>query len=262
GILGTFLVLRRRALASDALSHATLPGITTAFLIALAVGWNPRSLPLLLAGALISGLFGVAVLQALARWTRLTEDTATGIVLSVFFGIGIVMLSHIQSLDAGGQAGLKSFILGQTAAMSARDVQIITVFAALAVAVVLLLFKEFRLVIFDPAFAREQGWPVQFLDLVLMALVALVVVLGLQAVGLLLSVALLVIPACAARFWTDRLSVMVFLAGLIGALSGYTGTALSSLFPDIPTGAIIVLVAGVLFLASFLAHTVRRRTAS
>ena len=252
GTVGTFLLLRRRALVSDALSHATLPGIAIAFLVGAALGLPERSLPLLLAGAVASGMVGLLTVQALSRFTRLTEDSAIGAVLSVFFGLGVVLLSVIQNLELGGQAGLKTFILGQTAAMAQGEAIAIGLLAAGAALAVALLFKELRVLAFDPGFAAVQGWPVGALDLVLMGLATLVTVIGLQTVGLILVVALLIIPPAAARFWTDRLPALTVAAAVIGALSGWLGATLSALLPKLPAGAVIVLVAGGFFLLSFL----------
>lgn len=252
GTVGTFLLLRRRALVSDALSHATLPGIAIAFLVGAALGLPERSLPLLLTGAVASGVVGLLTVQALSRFTRLTEDSAIGAVLSVFFGLGVVLLSVIQNLELGGQAGLKTFILGQTAAMAQGEAIAIGLLAAGAALAVALLFKELRVLAFDPGFAAVQGWPVGALDLVLMGLATLVTVIGLQTVGLILVVALLIIPPAAARFWTDRLPALTVAAAVIGALSGWLGATLSALLPKLPAGAVIVLVAGGFFLLSFL----------
>ena len=252
GTVGTFLLLRRRALVSDALSHATLPGIAAAFLLGVWLGLPGRSLPLLLAGAAVSGVLGVLTIQALVRFTRLTEDSAIGAVLATSFGLGVVLLSHIQALQIGGQAGLGHFILGQTAAMAWNEAVAMGVLALAAAGTVALLFKELRLVAFDAGFAHGQGWPVQRLDIALMALAALVTVIGLQTVGLILVVALLIVPPAAARFWTERLGAMTVIAAVLGALSGWIGATLSALFPKLPAGAVIVLVAGGFFLVSFL----------
>lgn len=252
GTVGTFLLLRRRALVSDALSHATLPGIAAAFLLGVWLGLPGRSLPLLLAGAAVSGVLGVLTIQALVRFTRLTEDAAIGAVLATAFGLGVVLLSHIQALQIGGQAGLGHFILGQTAAMAWSEAVAMGVLALAAAGTVALLFKELRLLAFDAGFARGQGWPVERLDIALMGLAALVTVVGLQTVGLILVVALLIVPPAAARFWTERLATMTIVAAVLGALSGWLGATLSALFPKLPAGAVIVLVAGGFFLVSFL----------
>jgi manganese/zinc/iron transport system permease protein len=252
GVVGTFAVLRRRALMSDTLSHATLPGICLAFLVAVALGLDARSLPVLLAGATVSGVVGMLTVQAVVRYTRLPEDAAMGAVLSVFFGLGFVLLSHIQTLGTGAEGGIAKFIYGQTATMSAGEATAIALIAAATTLGAALLFKEFRLACFDREFASAQGWPVTLIDLLMMALVVLVTVIGLRAVGLILVVALIIIPAAAARFWTERLSVMTVGAAAIGAASGYLGAAASALFPSFPAGGIIVLTAGAFFILSLL----------
>ncbi|MCG8508774.1 MAG: metal ABC transporter permease, partial [Rhodospirillales bacterium] len=186
------------------------------------------------------------------RFTRLPEDAAIGTVLSVFFGFGLVLLSHIQGLDTGDQGGISKFIYGQTAAMRVADAVSIGIAALIVGLIATALFKEFRLVCFDPEFAGTQGWPVSVVDLLMMTLVVIVTVIGLQAVGLILIVALVIIPPAAARFWSERLWVVTATAAVIGGLSGYLGAAASALFPKFPAGGIIVLVAGALFLLSLL----------
>lgn len=252
GIVGSFALLRKRALMGDALSHAALPGLAIAFMASVALGGSGRSLPVLLLGATCSGVLGVLAITALTRYTRLAEDAAIAAVLSVFFGFGLALLSIIQAMDVGTQGGLHHFIYGQTAAMSRRDAEIIAAAAGVSLLVTAALFKELGLLCFDADFARVQGWPAARLDLALMSLVVVVTVIGLSTVGLILSIALLIIPAAAARFWTERLSVMVALSCAIGALSGYLGSTASALLPRLPAGAVIVLVAGALFLVSFL----------
>jgi manganese/zinc/iron transport system permease protein len=252
GLVGTFLLLRKRSLLSDTVSHCTLPGIAIAFLIAEATGVSGRSLPLLLLGAAISGVAGMAAVAAIRARSRVKDDAALAIVLSVFFGLGIALMVIIQQLPTGNAAGLSHFIYGKAAAMTAGDAQLI-MFASLFVAFACAaLFKEFKLLCFDTNFARTQGWPTLWLDLALMGLVVGVTVIGLQAVGLLLVVAMLIIPAAAARFWSHRLGVTVLLATLIGAASGLVGVATSALFPKLPAGAVIVLASVLCFAVSFV----------
>jgi manganese/zinc/iron transport system permease protein len=252
GTVGTFALLRKRALMSDALSHAALPGIAAAFLLAAAFGQSGRNLWLLLAGAACSGILGVLAVQFIVSRTRLPIDAAMGAVLSVFFGLGLVLMSHIQTLGTGDQGGVGKFIYGQTAAMTSVEATSIGIVALVVVLASLALLKEFRLVCFDPEFAHAQGWPVDRIDLLMMALVVAVTVIGMRAVGLILVIALIIIPAAAARFWTERLGYMVLLSAGIGGLSGFLGAAASALLPNFPAGAVIVLVAGTLFLLSLL----------
>lgn len=250
GVVGVFAMLRKRALVADALSHATLPGIALAFLLAPLLALPAKSLPVLLAGAAATGVLGVLCIQLLLRATRLHEDAAIGIVLSVFFGAGVVGSSYIQENAGGHAAGLSDFIYGQTAAMQASDATLMALVAAAAVAAALLLRKELTLVCFNDAFARTDGWPVSAVDLAIMALVVVVVVAGLQAVGLLLVVALLIIPPVAARLWTERVWILILVSAGVGGASGWLGASLSSLQTGKPAGALIVLTAGALFTIS------------
>jgi manganese/zinc/iron transport system permease protein len=206
-----------------------------------------------LAGALLTGLLGVCLVAFLRRWTRIKEDAAIGIVLSVFFGAGIALSRVIQNTMAtGAKAGLDSYILGKTAGMISQDVTWIAGVSLFSLLVVLLVYKEFKLASFDSGFANAQGWPALVLDLAMMGLVAVTVVLGLPAVGVVLMAALLILPGAAARFWTDRLGRMLLLSALFGTLIGGVGTSLSARYSGMPAGPIIVLVGTAVFLVSVL----------
>jgi manganese/zinc/iron transport system permease protein len=247
GGIGVFTLLRRRALMGDALSHAMLPGIGLAFLVAPSLGLPEKSLPVLIGGAVISGLVAAAAIL-LIRWrTRLPEDAALGIVLSVFFGAGLVILSLVQQTSGGSAAGLESFIYGKTASITIRDAGWIAAAAVPTLILVGVLMKAWALVCFDEGFARTSGLSVGAVDIVMMAAVVLVIVTGLQAVGAILMIALLVIPAAAARFWTHRVDVMVVVAAVLGGVSCLFGSLLSAAAEDLPSGATIVLVAAVIF---------------
>ena len=252
GMAGSFLVLRKRALVSDAMAHATLPGIGVAFLVMVALGGDGRDLPGLLIGSAASALIGLVLVDWIVRRTRLAEDAAIGAVLSVFFGLGVVLLTVIQSLERGRQAGLEDFLLGATAGMLFQDAVLIAAGGLVVVAVILLLRRPMTLVAFDPGHAAAIGVRVARVDLAMMALVMAVTVIGLTLVGLILIVALLIIPAVTARFWSDRVERMLWIAGAIGGGAGYLGAALSASAPDLPTGPIIVLIAAGLFVLSLL----------
>lgn len=252
GVTGTFLFLRKRALVSDAISHATLPGVCLAFIIMVALGGDGRNLVGLLAGSAISAMIGLLCLSWLTRHTRLAEDAAIGAVLSVFFGLGIVLLTVIQTMGSGRQAGLEGFLLGSTAGMLWADAMVIAVGGAVTLGLILLLRRPMTLVAFDPEYAAARGLPVDRIDLAMMGLVMAVTVVGLKIVGLILIVALLIIPPVTARFWTERSDRVVLLAGVIGGVSGYIGAALSASAPNLPTGPIIVLVGFTFFAISLL----------
>ena len=257
GLMGGFLLLRKRSLMGDTLSHATLPGVGLSFILAVALGGDGKSLPILLAGAAITGVIGCAAVLFIRGQTRIKDDAAMGIVLSVFFGAGIAILGVIQTMPEGSAAGLESFIYGKTASMVMSDFQILVFVTICVITCSLLLFKEFRLLCFDETFAAALGWPVKFLDILLLALITAVTVTGLQAVGLILIIAFLITPAAAARFWTNQLDRMLVLSALIGGASGWLGASLSAFIPRLPAGAVIVLVAALFFVVSMLIGTER-----
>jgi manganese/zinc/iron transport system permease protein len=257
GLIGSFMLLRKRSLMADAVSHATLPGIALAFMTMVAWGGSGKWLPGLLLGAALSGLLGMGIVLTIGRYTRIKEDAALGIVLSVFFGMGVALLGLVQKMSKGSAAGLESFIYGKTASMLTSDAILIGVVAAVSIAVVVALFKEFCLLCFDQDFAAAQGYPVGKLDVLLMTLVVLVTVIGLQAVGLILVIALLIIPPAAARFWTEKLMPMTVIAALFGGLGGAFGAALSAVVPKLPAGAVIVLTNSFLFLLSMVFGSAR-----
>ncbi len=257
GIVGTFTLLRKRALVSDAVSHATLPGVAAAWLVMVALGGTGKWFPGLLLGAAAGGLIAVGAVLTLRGVLRLHEDAALGVVLSVSFGIGIALLGLIQQIRRGSAAGLDSFIYGKTASMLSADALLIAVTSLILVAVAVLLFKELNLLCFDAPYAATQGFPVALLDALMLTLVVAVTVIGLQAVGLILIVALLITPAAAARFWTHDLRAMTVLAALFGAAGGFIGAGLSALVPRLPAGAVIVVTIAAGFVISVLFGTRR-----
>jgi manganese/zinc/iron transport system permease protein len=247
GAVGVFAMLRRRALVSDAVAHATLPGIAAAFIVAAALGILGRSPMVLTIGAAIAAVLALVAIQALSRVSRVPEDTATAAVLASSFGLGLALLSIVQSLRTGGQAGLDAYIFGSTAGMLESEAYMMAALAAACLVALALVFKELAAVAFDPAFATASGLSVTRLDAVVAALSLAAVVVGLRVVGLVLIVALLVIPPAAARFWSDRLPVVVTVSALFGAVSAFLGAAISAVAPDVPTGATIVVVGAGLF---------------
>ncbi len=257
GLVGTFLLLRKRALLSDTLSHASLPGIALTFIVLTALGGHGKNLLALVSGAAVFCILGTAAVILIQRYSRLKDDAALGIVLSVFFGLGIALMGIATRMGSGNAAGLSSFIYGKTASMLFADALLIAVVALLVTVCGLLFFKEFSLVCFDADYAASQGWPVTRLDFLMMTLVVVVTVIGLQAVGLILVVALLIIPPAAARFWTYNLKHMLWISSLFGALSGLFGAGISALMANLPAGAVIVLTASLLFVISLVCGSAR-----
>lgn len=247
GVLGCFAVLRRQSLLGDALAHAALPGICVGYLLTHSKEPAP-----LFAGALVAGLIGSMTILLITRNSRIKQDTAIGMVLSVFFGVGIVLLTYIQKLPLGNQSGLDHFLFGQAATLLPRDIRIMGLMAVVVILVTTLLFKELKLLCFDREFADASGLPTRRLEFLLTTLLVVVVVVGLQTVGVVLIVATLITPAAAARQWTERLGVMLVLAALIGGGSGAVGALLSASVANLPTGPVIVLCASAVLIVSLL----------
>jgi manganese/zinc/iron transport system permease protein len=248
GALGVFAVLRRQSLLGDAISHAALPGIAIAFLLT----GSRAPLPLVVGAALAGWLGALLVIGVTAR-TRIPYDASLGLVLSVFFGFGMVLLTFIQRLPAGTQAGLDTFLFGQAAALLPRDVAVMSSLGAVALSATALLWKELKLLSFDPDFGRSIGLPIRRLDVALTTLIVIAIVIGLQTVGVVLMSAILIAPAAAARQWSDSLGRIVVLAAAFGAAAGVSGALISAAAVRTPTGPTIVLCAGAIMLVSLLA---------
>lgn len=245
-IVGTFTFLNKRSLIGDAIAHAVLPGICLGFIVA-----GTKNPLILIIGAFITGWLSLVVVEYVTRKTRIKEDTAIGLVLSVFFGIGILMLTVIQKSGNASQSGLDHFIFGKAAALVGSDLYTFLIVATILLAVVYIMFKEFALLAFDKAYARSIGYPVRTLELILTSLIVLAVVIGIQAVGVVLMAAILITPAAAARFWTDKITIMVLLASAFGAFSGLSGAYISFVAPAMPTGPWIVIVISMIAFISF-----------
>lgn len=247
GVLGTFAVLRRQGLLGDALAHTALPGIAIAFLVT-----NSKAPLVLMLGAAVAGWIGTLIILNLVRETRISEDSALGIVLTVFFGGGIVLLTYIQNNRGASQAGLDNFLFGQAATLVERTVLQMAGVGLVALIVVAVFYKEFKLLSFDPEFTASLGFPVRWLDVLLTSLIVAAVVIGLQTVGVVLMAAMLIGPAAAARQWTNRLGVMISLSAIFGATAGVAGAIISVQAARIPTGPMIVLCMTAIVLVSIL----------
>lgn len=235
-MVGSFAFLRKRSLLGDAIAHAILPGIAIAFMVTQSK--NPY---ILMIGALISGWLAMLLIEGISKKSKLKPDTSIGLVLSVFFGIGILLLTHIQHSGAGNQAGLDQFLFGKAASMTFYDLKAYIIVASLLLLVLVLFFKEFKLLSFNPEFAEISGLPVRTLRFILSSITVLAIATGIQAVGVVLMAALIITPAAAARSWTENLITMLMLAGLAGAASGLVGSYISYTAPNMPTGPWIVM---------------------
>jgi manganese/zinc/iron transport system permease protein len=245
GALGSFAVLRRQSLLGDAMSHAALPGVVLAFMLT-----GQKSSVVLMLGAAGAGIAGILLMVGINRYTRIKEDSSLGIILSVFFGLGLLLLTWLQRRPDARQSGLTTFLFGQAATLLERDVITMAIFGGAALLLLALFWKEFKLLSFDRDFGASLGLPMQRIDILLTMLLVIAIVIGLQAVGVVLMSAMVVAPAAAARQWTNRLGLMIFLSSLFGALAGVGGTLISSTGSGLATGPVIVLCASFLVVVS------------
>ena len=236
GALGCFTVLRKQSLFGDALSHAALPGIGIAYLFA-----GAKDSLLLMLGAAIFAWFGGIVTMAITNTTRIKQDAALGITLSVFFGLGIVILTYLQSIGGASQGGLDRFLFGQAAALIESDVINLGILAAGCFVILIVFFKEFKIATFDSAFGQSLGFPTKYLGALLTSVIVVAVVIGLHTVGVVLMVAMLIAPAAAARQWISSLKSMLILSAIFGGLSGIIGSMISSTTEGMSTGPVIVI---------------------
>ncbi len=247
GILGSFAVLRKQSLLGDAISHAALPGVAMAFLLT-----HNKDPVILLTGAIVSGWLGNFLVILITRNTIIKHDAALGIILSVFFGFGLVLLTIIQKLPISNQAGLNKFLFGNASTLLQSDVTVMFLLGTFVTFFILIFWKEFKLLVFDHNYAQTLGYPVKGIELLLTTLIVVSIAIGLQMVGVVLMSAMLIAPAVAARQWTNKLGLMVMLSAFFGAISGVGGSVTSSVVAKLPTGPTIVLFASFIVLVSLL----------
>ena len=247
GILGCFAVLRKQSLLGDAVSHASLPGVCLAFLFT-----NVKETEVLLFGALVTGVICIGLIQLIQNYTKIKFDSALALILSVFFGLGLVLLSYLNKLPGANKSGLNKFIFGQASTFIKRDVNVIFITGIILLVIIVLFWKEFKLVSFDSDFAKTLGFPSKKIEILISILIVATVIIGIQAAGVILISAMLISPAVAARQWTDKLSVMVILSAIFGGISGFFGTLISISQENLPTGPIIVVIISLIVLFSIL----------
>lgn len=263
GVVGTFSFLRKKTLIADAISHSVLPGICLGFMFA-----GTKDPIVLLTGALVIGWISVWLIDYLSSTTKLSADTAIALVSTLFFAIGSVLLSVISKSQNAEQTGLKNFLFGKAATMTTFDVEVFTVVSIAIFVLVILFFKPFQLVCFNHEFAKSIGVKVKRMEFLLSTLTVMTVAIGIQAVGVVLMSTLLIAPAASARYWTNRLPIMILLAALFGTFSSVIGVMLSTMKNNMPTGPWIVfsLFTFTLFTLLFAPHkgwfSIKRRNLS
>ncbi len=246
-LVGSFTFLQKKSLIGDAIAHAVLPGICLAFMFS-----GTKHTGLLLLGASFTGFLSLICIDSIITYSKIKEDTAIAIILSVFFGVGTLLLTHIQHNGNPEQTGLNNFLLGKAAALLQNDIYIFAVISVLIFSVIVYHFRSFVLIAFDRNFAQSIGMPIQYFDFILIFLLVLAITIGIQAVGVVLMAAMLITPAAAARFWTYKIKKMIFLAVIFSIFAGICGTVISYAYPAMPTGPWIVLAISFFALFSFL----------
>ncbi|XCS10843.1 iron chelate uptake ABC transporter family permease subunit [Aeribacillus pallidus] len=245
GTMGCLAYWKRQSLMSDALAHAALPGVVIAFLLL-----GEKNLFVMIIGASISALIGASFIQWIRSSTRISADTAMGMVLSIFFGLGIMLLTVVNRTSGGNQSGLDSFIFGQAASMVRSDVTTMLILALAVILIVFIAFKEWKIYLFDPEFAKGLGLSLKRMNGLYTTILVTTIVIGIQAVGVILIAALLIIPSVSARYWTQSFQRMIIISALFGGVAGALGTFISALGRGWPTGPFIVIVASALFFLS------------
>ncbi len=257
GALGVFLTLRGRTLVVDAMSHAALPGIALVGLMA-GLGLLARSGFALVTGALaFAGLAAVMIL-GLRRHPRVSEDSAMALVLSSFFGLGVMLFGWLQLVDSSQSLGLTSFALGQVATMSLSEAWSLLAVAVLVTAVIWAGYRGLCLLVFDADYAATTGWPLARLDALLMGLATLLLAVGLRSVGAIMLLGLVAGPALIGLAWAKRMPQALGLAAASGALACLVGGTISLKGTQAPTGPTIILTLAALFALVLAARALRQ----
>lgn len=247
GVLGSFAVLRKQSLIGDGVSHSALAGVVGAFILT-----GVKNTQVLLFGAFVTGLMASLLIILFMKHNRVRFDSILALVMSVFFGLGLVLLTYTQRMANSNQAGLNSFIYGQASTILKQDVVFTSVCGLVLLFLVFLFYKEFKLLCFDPIFAQTLGFSTKKLDLLLSVMIVIAIIIGLQTVGVILMSAMLIAPAVSARQWTNSLWGMLLLSALFGAISGVCGTMISSSYSNMPTGPVIVVCISVIAFVSMM----------
>lgn len=243
-IIGTFTVLKNESLLSDGISHAALSGICLSYIF-----FRVKNIYILLLGALIIGLICIYIIHLIQVNSKIEFDSAISLILSTFFGLGLVLLTYIKKIP-GNKAGLKNYIFGQASTLSIKDVYILIIISIILILIICLFWKEFKISIFDKEFSLTLGINSKFYSNLLSFILVIVVIVGIQIAGVILISAMIITPSVIARFWTYKLNNIVVLSVLFSIISSILGVYISNMKPNIPTGPIIILTMSIFFLIS------------
>lgn len=248
GMVSCVSVAKGQALIGDAIGHASYPGIILAYMFFLT-----REPLVLLGGAAVAAALAWILIQIVPRYSHLHVDTALAVILSGFFGIGMVFKSYVAGHPAyasASQAGLDNYLFGQAAYLRIADVKMLVVVALVSLLLLALFYKEFKLFIFDPGYCHITPFKPFLLNILLLVMTLSLIVAGLKLVGFLLIATFLVLPALIARQWSVRFGVNIAIAGVSALISAFLGSAASSLWRGVSTGPAIILIMAVFLFAS------------
>ncbi len=256
GACGTVVFLRKESLLADTVSHACLPGIVLGFIVA-----GAKSPSALFSGAFLTALAAVGFVRVARSVPAIRFDSALAMGVSISFGIGIVLLTAVQSSGYSGQAGLDRFLFGQASALSVGDVRTILVAGAVCLAALAAFWKQVKMVCFDSEYAKSAGLRTRLAGVFLNTILVATTVIGIETVGVVLMCSMLVAPAVAARHLTGKMGVMVAIAGFTGALGGALGAVASWKIANLPTGPAIVVCITAMAIFSLIFSRVSREQA-
>lgn len=253
GSLGSLIYLRKQSLMSDVVGHSAIAGVMGAFLVVSLLGFDGRSMFALVIGSFLVGIIAVLGANRIAATSPVGIDSTMAIMLSLFFGGGMVLFRIIQHGPYRGKGGLNDYMFGNAAVITHADLLTVAGFGLLGIGVMVAAWKEIKVFLFDATWAQAHGFPLRILSPLSMGAVVLAIVVGMKAVGLVLMIAFAIIPPASARQWTNKLATMVVLAGAMGGVGAMAGTAISIWWGKVPTGPVIVLVLTTIFVFSLLA---------
>lgn len=247
GMVGVISMLKGQSLIGDAISHSTLPGVVLAYLLL-----NSKNMLGLIAGAMIAGTIAYSLIQVIAQNTKVDLSSILAIILSTFFGIGMVLITHMNKNPKSSQSGISNFIFGNAATMLMQDAILIAIVSIIALVLLILFYKEIKVFVFDPLFAQTIGFHSSKIYVILLVMTMLIISVGLQAVGVIMISSMLVAPGVAAMQWSKKFNRVLILAFIVGSSSGFLGTYFSAMYPKLSTGALIVFIMSSIAILSVL----------
>lgn len=247
GAVGTFNFLRKKTLVGETVAHSMLPGILIAFILS-----GVKDPFILIVGAAISGWLSILLVDYITRNSKIKGDSALAIVLSSFFGLGIVILTVIQRKLPREQSGLDHYIFGNAAAMSPNDSIVFGIVCVVVLLVVGWNYFSLKTMVFNKDYAQSVGMNTRWIETLISFITILSISVGVKAVGIVMMSAMLIIPPTAARFWTDKLGRMLLIGGAFGALSGWLGAFVSYSYNNMPTGPWAIVIISLIAFFSML----------